>query len=237
MEINFAIVSSDESHYLDYWPIVSEAWSWKMDITPILVRIVKGIHPKSENSKYGTIINLPEIPNIKSSLQAQIGRIWAYKMLSGNCIMSDIDMLPISKSYYKDIAEKYNEDQIVSYCSDAAKKFDGYHPMCYILANTKVMSSLIKEETWEQFVLHLADIGGQGWSTDQWHVTNLLNSYDKVVSLNRGWNSAGQANNRLDRIDWNYDNATVKNYYDAHLPQPYMKNKELIANFLQCVNK
>lgn len=101
MDIKYAIVSSDESHYLDYWPIICDAWI-KIGIEPVLVKISKDIDDWSFGHLHNhTIINLPQIPNIKASLQAQIGRMWAYKLLTGNCIMSDIDMFPISESYFK----------------------------------------------------------------------------------------------------------------------------------------
>jgi hypothetical protein len=231
MEIKYAIVSSDESEYLDYWPIISKAWQ-KLGIEPVLVKIQSNINECILSIDNGfLIIKLPLIPNIKSSLQAQIGRIWAYKILDANCIISDIDMYPISESYFKDTVKQYNNDQIISYCSDAAKRFDGNHPMCYVLANAEVMSKLISQTTWEDFVKDLAEAGGQGWSTDQWYLTTLLDSYNQTISLQRGWNSAGCADNRLDRIGWVYNKDEIKNFYDAHLPKPYKSNENKIKEF------
>ena len=229
MKIDYAIMSSDESHYLDYWPLVSKVWQ-RFGIKPVLIKITKDEYSFYDNDVI--LINLPLLPNIKSSLQAQIARIWAFKILNGNCIISDIDMMPLSESYFKDIANQYDEDKIVSYCSDAAQKFDGNHPMCYILANNKVMSELIKYDTWEQFVIDLAERCGQGWSTDQWYLTQLLNSYNNTISLKRGFNSNGQAHNRLDRDGWKYnaDFITAGLVYDAHLPKPYKQNEKLIKD-------
>lgn len=237
MEINYSIVSSDDSYYLDYWPVIKDAWN-KIGIKPVLVKISPTNHNYESTIQYQdyTVIYLRQIPNIKTSLQAQIGRIWAYKMLKGNCIMSDIDMMPISESYFKERAKYYNEDEIVSYCSDAAQKFDGNHPMCYILANNVIMSNLIKYDTWTEFAIDLAEQGAQGWSTDQWYITQLLNNYPRTVSLKRGWNSAGCADNRLDRIGWNFNSDIIRKgmVYDAHLPRPYNENVKLIQELYDC---
>jgi hypothetical protein len=253
MEIHYSIVSSDDSHYLDYWTTIKQAW-FDIGITPVLVKIATDeeinkfkwkdtdglcvehcLEIDDELIERSQTIYLRQIPGIKSSLQAQIARLWAYKLLDGNCIMSDIDMLPISGNYFHSIAENGNEDEILSYCADAADKFDGNHPMCYILANNAVMSSLIKFDTWEDFCKTLAAAGGQGWSTDQWYLTQILNDYHKTISLQRGWNSAGCAYNRLDRIGWNYDVSKAKNFYDAHLPRPYKGNEEIIKKLVDAI--
>lgn len=107
--------------------------------------------------------------------------------------------------------------------------------MCYVLANCDVMSKLIKQTKWEDFVADLAEAGGQGWSTDQWYLTTLLNSYDKTISLNRGWNSAGCAYNRLDRIGWKYSKDELKEFYDAHLPRPFKGNEKTINEFIEAL--
>lgn len=232
MKIDYAINSSDDSPYLDYWETVKNGWN-RIGIKPVLIRITNEVGFKKLNTEDCVEIILKPIDGIKISLQAQIARIWAYKLLSGNCIMSDIDMMPVSSEYFNGIASKYNEDEIVSYCSDAAERFDGYHPMCYVLANNNIMSVLIKHNTWEEFCTDLAEKGGHGWSTDQWHLTQLIKDYPKLVSLKRGWNSAGCADNRLDRIGWNYTVEQAKKFYDAHLPKPYKENKELIDNFIK----
>jgi hypothetical protein len=233
MKIDYAVMSCDDSHFLDYWPVVAKAWE-RIGIDPILFFVGE----RRDWPVLDTRIRfLPVIPLVKTSLQGKIARLWAYKILVGNCIMSDIDMMPLSREYFHGMAG-FNESRIVSYCADAAEHFDTYHPMCYVLANSKVMSSLIKQPTWEEFVREVVIRGGQeSGNADQWWLTNLLNSYDNVVSLNRGWNSAGCALNRLDREHWQYDPDDVRSgrLYDAHLPRPYANFKKEIEDLLALV--
>jgi hypothetical protein len=227
MEIEWAVNSSDENPmYLDFWPVVKSAWL-KIGIKPLLI-IVAGDEPKWELENY--TITLPLVRGIKPSFQAQIARIWAWKMLDGNLLMSDIDMMPLSRNYFYGTASKYSEDKIVSYCSDASDRFDGYHPMCYVLANSEVMRPLIIHNTWQEFVLDIAEKSGEGWSADQWHLTKMIGLHPGLVKLERGWNSGGGAYNRLDRNDWRYDANDVSSgkLYDSHLLRPYKQHKEEI---------
>src|ERR1017187_7515866 len=196
MKIDYAVMSSDDSHFVDYWPVVSEAWK-RIGISPRLFFV-------GSRAGYDTVC-LPVVPGVKTSLQGKLARLWAFKVLVGNCIISDIDMMPLSREYFVGTAEAFGKEQIVSYCADAAGLFDKYHPMCYVLANTGIMSRLIAQSTWEEFVLEVARRGGQeSGNADQWWLTRLLDSYGRVVKLKRGWNSAGCALNRLDRESWGY---------------------------------
>jgi hypothetical protein len=229
MKINYAIVSADDSYYLDYWPIINKGWS-RIGIEAVLVRIT-GKDVTIQKSETEFIITLSEIPEIKTSLQAQLGRLWAYKMLQGNLLMSDIDMLPLSETYFTDIAAQYNETQIISYSADAKERFGNTHAMCYILANNKTMSNLIKYNSWEEFVTTLAKVYNQSWHTDQIYLTKIIDQFSDTISLTRGFNSSGVAHRRLDRVDWP-ERVNVMNYFDCHLPKPYRGNEIVIEQLL-----
>jgi hypothetical protein len=231
MKIDYAVVSSDESHYLDFWPVV--AWGWRrIGITPVLFKIASRF--KAYHDEHGLVFDIPAVEGLKTSWQAQIVRMWSYKVLSGNIILSDMDMLAISSDYFNKNAEPHEEDKIVVYCADAYQGNE--YPMCYILANDKVMKGLIEQDTWEEHVAYLLQNCGEGWGTDQWYVTKICKAYDKTVKLNRGWNSAGVATNRLDRIGWNYKDARAKEFYDAHLLRPYNDHKEAIDKLVSLIN-
>lgn len=224
--IKYAIVSSDNSEYFDYWPVIEQAWN-KIGITPILVHI-SGNEIKME----GNVITLPEIDGIKSSFQAQMARMWVMTMLQGSCLISDIDMMPLSRKYFCDTAGMYDTTNIVSYCSDAAERFDGTIPMCYILADAAIFATLLGDHHWERWIKNMADKCDQGWSCDQWYLTQLLESYPKTVHLKRGWSPAGVAFNRLDRISWF---PSSDQYVDAHLLRPYKDNEAAILSLLNTI--
>jgi hypothetical protein len=231
LRIDYAIVSSDDSYYADFWPIV--AWGWKrIGITPVFFKI--GSKFKISEDKHGIVYEVPAIEGVKTSWQAQIVRIWAYKMLEGNLILSDMDMMPVSRDYFHNNAEPHSEDKIVVYCADAYQ--DNEFPMCYVLANDRVMAPLIYGTTWEEFVRYLLQNCGEGWGTDQWCLTKICKEYGNLVKLKRGWDSGGVATNRLDRIGWRYDCENAKNFYDAHLLRPYNEHKGSIDKFISCID-
>ena len=95
MKIDTVILSSnDNPNYIQFWPIVSEAWSL-MGVEPILIYTGE----QKLNLK-GNVINFFS-KNIDSSFVAQNIRILYPSLLNGNtCLVSDIDNLPLSKKYF-----------------------------------------------------------------------------------------------------------------------------------------
>lgn len=231
MKIDYAIMSCDMNpFYMDFIPVVSEAWK-RIGIMPVYA--IVGDRSGRQLSKREIIHYVPEVEGVKTSFTAQNARIWLWKELQGNCILSDVDMMPLSGEYFNGTAEKYQEHEIISYCNDAEEKF-GQIAACYILARTNIMRGLILENTYEEFIKARAEETGQGWGGDQWYLGELLKKYSAVVRLKRGFNSGGEAFNRLDRVNWHIDPSKVAAgyYYDAHLPRPYAKHKEEIDNLL-----
>lgn len=232
--IKYAIVSSDNSHYLDYWPTIEKAWN-KIGIHPVLVQI-NGLRHDMVKTPTETVFFLPEIDGIKSSFQAQMSRLWIMTKLSGSCIISDIDMMPLNKEYFNQ-AFLYPNDTIVSYCSDAAEKFDGTYPMCYIISDADIFSKFISEKEWSKWIVQMAELYDQSWSTDQIILSWILDNYPKTVHLKRGWNDAGIANNRIDRLAWFYSIKALEKgeYFDAHLLRPYSQNESEIDLLLKYI--
>lgn len=235
MKIHFAIMACDDNElYAGLWRPVKEAWK-KLGIEPLLIYIGQ---KKSGVQFDPNVLYFEPLEGIKTSFQAQIARIWAFKLINEtetNAIISDVDMMPLSKEYFTVNALKADEETILSYSSDAYQQQE--IPMCYILANTKLMAGLIEAKTWPEFAYWMALETGQGWGGDQWFITSTLKKYSKVIHLERGWNEAGQASRRIDRDDWRYHDNRVKEgfYFDAHLPRPYSQHKETIDKLLSLI--
>ena len=109
MKLKYSVISSDSNpEYLDFWPYVAKAWK-RIGIEPILLYIDK--NPPSEDvMNHGRVIYLESINDWTISQQAQCIRFWAAKILDAPFIISDMDMLPISKEYY-------DNGQLRSICS------------------------------------------------------------------------------------------------------------------------
>lgn len=239
MKINYAIMGSNQNPmYLDYWPIISKIWKEIFDIVPVL-GLICDEDSNFIRDEYGLIKKFKEIKGIDSGLQSQIIRLYLTKELNGNIIISDIDMAPLSKSYFIDQVKFFDETKIYVMSSDNAECNNNKEiPMCYNVSNSKIFSNMLElDDTWLEFANKLNSLNF-GWTTDQnylWlKIQKLIQTNpNDVVLLKRGW-SIG-AEKRIDRLWWSYDpNLVTKGYYiDSHLLRPYNQNKEEIDKLIK----
>ena len=198
------IFSSDNNpDYYQFAPIVTEFWE-----------------ACGFDTFYGLVGSeeFPEIPNIKSSLQSQILRMYATKLFPDRVILiTDIDMLPLNKEYFlSNLAKDYDEIYFSSY--------------------GKTFSSVAlngEDETWENFVVRLNSLN-LGWNTDELYISERINtsSFKKIHHIRGfhnplipGFDKPGQRMGRLDRYHWCVENIE---YIDAHCPRPYLTYKQSI---------
>lgn len=239
MKINYAIMGSNENPmYLDFWPIVSKTWKEVFGITPVLGLIC------DEDSDfyyddYGLVKKFKKIDGIDTGLQSQIIRLYLTKLLKGNIIISDIDMVPLSKWYFIDQVDSFEESKIYVMSSDNHEcNKNNEIPMCYNIADSQTFSNMLEiNNSWVEFATELNNMGF-GWTTDQNFLWLKIQQYiikqpDKVVLLSRGWGII--AHKRIDRIAWHYDSNLVKDgyYIDSHLLRPYNENKEKVDELIK----
>jgi hypothetical protein len=237
MNINYAVVGSDDNPlYLDFWPLVSKVWKNNIGVTPVL-GLISNEDSDITETEYGLIKKFKKIDAISSSLQSQIVRLFLTKILNGYSLISDIDMLPLSKDYFLKNAERINNNNIIVYSSDNPECIQNeMYPMCYILAHTNTYSKIFDLNlSWEDFCYFLND-KKQGWYTDQKYIYEKINQFknskNDVILLDRGWN--GIASRRIDRAFWSYYPDKVKEgyYIDSHLLRPYNQHKNEIDNLI-----
>lgn len=222
----YVIMGCDENEfYLDFWPIISRTWKEKFNITPVLGLICDEDSEIIEEG-YGLIKKFKTIQNIDKSLQTQIVRFYLTKILDGNCLISDIDMMPLSKKYFNDLFLKMVDNNILVCSSDNKECLSmNMYPMCYILSSSKIYRQVFDLDlSWESFCVLLNE-RNEGWYTDQKYLYEKINSCMNIINvtlLKRGWDN-GIANSRIDRICWKYDSELVKKglYIDSHLLRPY----------------
>lgn len=236
MKINYVLIGSNENEmYLDFWPIISKTWKLKFDIEPILGLISDNDY--AFENKYGQIKRFPIVKGIDSALQSQIIRIFLPKFLEGTCLISDIDMLPLSKTYFRELeALSSDKNFLVASADHQPSLMNKMYPMCYVLGHSNVYKKIFDLDlSWEDFVV-LIDNQKNGWFSDQKYIYEKINAFrntdNDVVFLNRGWDMHGNANRRIDRTNWQYSKEWVsKQYYiDSHLLRPFCENEKEIKN-------
>jgi hypothetical protein len=238
MKIDYAIMGSYENPmYLDFWPIISKTWKEIFNITPVLGLICDEDSDFIED-EYGLIKKFKTIEGMDSGLQSQIIRLWLTKELTGNMVISDIDMVPLSKQYFIDQIEHFDVSKIYSMSTDNAECNNNKEfPMCYNISDSQLFAKMLDlDDTWVQFATKLHSMNF-GWTTDQNYLWLKLQEYrnnnpNDVVLLNRGWSRS--ADRRIDRLWWSYDPNLVRSghYIDSHLLRPYNENKEEVNKLI-----
>jgi hypothetical protein len=223
--------------YLDFWPIISKTWKEIFNITPIL-GLICDEDSDFIKDEYGFIKKFKTIEGIDSGLQSQIIRLYLPKELKGNIIITDIDMVPLSKEYFIEQIKDFDISKIYSMSTDNIECNQNKEiPMCYNISDSQLFSKMLElDNTWIEFANRLHSMGS-GWTTDQIYLWLKLQEYRKnnpndVIFLNRGWSYC--ANKRIDRLWWSYEPELVRSgyYIDSHLLRPYNDNKEEIDKLI-----
>ena len=228
MKINKAIFGVDDSYFLEFWPIQAKICKELLGIEPVLFYIcdedsdfyhdgngmVKKIK-KVRNNQNGNIVN--------TGLLACIVRMYGTKYFPDEvCLTCDLDMLMINKDYFVNHIEKYDNDSLVIYSSDA---YDLNRPEAvelfknqpfpftqemynypYNAAKGKVFNQILNTDcTFEEFVnLHANYKPGYNfmWMIDEFYFADCVKNKNhgvEVHKLKRGYTSPWIADRRIDR--------------------------------------
>ena len=228
MKINKAIFGVDDSYFLEFWPIQAKICKELLGIEPVLFYIcdedsdfyhdgngmVKKIK-KVRNNQNGNIVN--------TGLLACIVRMYGTKYFPDEvCLTCDLDMLMINKDYFVNQIEKYDDNSLVIYSSDA---YDLNRPESvelfnnepfpftqemynypYNAAKGKVFNQILNTDcTFEEFVNRHANYKpGYNfmWMIDEFYFADCVNNKNhnvEVHKLKRGYTSPWIADRRIDR--------------------------------------
>ena len=234
MKIDTVILSSnDNPNYIQFWPIVSEAWSL-MGVEPILIYTGE----QKLNLK-GNVINFFS-KNIDSSFVAQNIRILYPSLLDGNtCLVSDIDNLPLSKKYFLDSVLSFNDDSFIIYRPDACPP--NMISMMWNAASSSTWKEIFNidseknlEKNLKKWYTKKYAIEGTAWYTDQIKLRKYVNKFSKknksrIVELDDTELGFFRFNrNRLEKhFNMIQENPNLE-FTDFHMPRPFNEYEELI---------
>jgi hypothetical protein len=233
-KINYVVVGANKNPlYLDFWPIVSKIWKENFDVTPVL-GLIDDVDSDIEEYEFGLVKKFKSC-NANTGFQSQIVRLYLPKYLNGNCLISDIDMFPLSRKYFDECAKKLTEDNLLIYSSNHSQTINtNMFPMCYVAANSDTFKNVFDLNlSWNDFCLLLAN-RNEDWYTDQRYLYDKVMEFgkktNKLILLGRSWN-----NDRIDRGNWGYNPDLVKNghYIDCHSLRPYQTYKHEINRLLE----
>lgn len=251
MKLSCALVACNENtHYLDFWPVVKESWWRIVGIPCVMVYVGAELPEHLVNDK--AVIHFKPIEGWPTATQAQCIRLlWpALLQCDGAVVLSDMDMIPMQKDFFHDGFGKFTEQQFVSLRGIDEKERQIY--MCYVGATPSTWSDLfgVKSEAdvrqiltaWSQYTPADGEHGGEGWCTDQIMLYNRVKQWQaETETTNRvgliGWTAQIPRLDRGNPSEWWYwtplleEKIRNKAYVDFHMP-PFDHFKPTIQKIL-----
>ena len=244
MKIDLAIHSSDSNpFYLDFWPIVSKIWKLKFGVTPLLVYVDEN-HDILIDTTYGIVVKLKPVPDIPVPFQCCWARFWIPSQYPDKvCILSDIDMLPISRRYFTGLVEPFPDTKYIH-----LNPQHDYMPVCYHVAKGSLFTKVFDlPETWPESVKRVSDYNEgynhvlndgtviQRWGVDEAYSTYKMKVYhDQSIFVMMG---RGNSYARIDRHEWHYQPSDIYRdvYADSHCIRPYSEHKTEINKLVEFI--
>jgi hypothetical protein len=235
MKIDYAIVSTDGNNLYDgFWDLINPIWSKHIGIKPILVKI-SDKDLITDNGDH-IIHEIKKIDGIDTGLQSQISRMYVTKFYEEKiCLTSDIDMIPLSKNYFNENIDQYDQESLLIFTSNGYNGVDRY-PICYNAGKGKLFSKILEiNDSFEDYCNKLLSFGW-GWETDELYFGLMIKKYldqNNIIKLNRSWFNDSEST-RIDRSNWSYNPEKVKSgeYIDSHSLRPYSQHKTEIDKLI-----
>ena len=147
------IVSCDDSHFKEFWPIVAKSWNKYFPDKKVCLAFVTDRDENDElvikMKQYGEVYLFPVQPNIPTPNQAKMYR----HILAGNfdkdvCMIEDIDTIPLQKDFVNNILSQRKEDHLLRVGAEIYKgtSDQGKFPISNITAESYVFRKLINPD-------------------------------------------------------------------------------------------
>jgi hypothetical protein len=252
MKIDLCVVASDLNRkYSEFLPLVKHCWQTKVGVN-IKCILISNFIPDELKLYSDDIILFNPIENVPTAFQAQCIRILYPCILEceNGVIISDMDLIPLNKSYYLDNIDKYSNDNFIVY-RNVIEEYKQY-PICFCVSTPRIWKEIFninniqdirnKIEYWFFNLVPTNDYEisspySIGWALDQIELFKSVNDWNlKTNNLIKLCDDSSLFNrldrNDVDKIINNLDNYINKinngEYSDFHLPRPYIRYKYLL---------
>lgn len=228
MKVDKVIFGVDNSYFLEFWPIQSKICREVLGVEPVLFFICDE-ETDFYDDGYGLVKKIKKVGTKNTGLLACIVRLFGTKYFPNEvCVTGDLDLLMINKKYFTHDIEKYNNDSLVIFTSDA---YDLNRPECqqlfdsepfpfkqemynypYYAAKGSIFNKIVDTDcSFEEFVSrHENYKPGYKfmWMIDEFYFSDCVNNKNhgvEVHKLKRGFTSPWLANKRINRHNFPVD--------------------------------
>lgn len=248
------ISSNNNPDYFFYAKYQEKAWNklgWQLcimithDVNPKHLALPSYFQP---SDKLPTIIiQLPELPELRTATVAQAGRLYAANYLPEDALMMtcDMDLLPLSDYWHP------SEFDVTVYGHDLTWR--SFYPMGYIAMTgnrwkkymnlTGLTDSDIMRDAKDAALPHspLSDNWDQWWNYDWSLITQRLKPFESIIKfIDRGQidiAGATLAKGRIDRHNWQLTQNQAEPFIDAHCENNNVMHPIKLEPFLKVFEK
>lgn len=192
MKIGTVVTATDSNPlYTDFIPLFIRAWKHVLPEADIRILYIGESLPDKFHRHAQHIQVIPPLPNVHTAFQAQCIRLLYPREVTRNegVLITDMDMLPMNRSYYVNSIASLSDDTFVVYRDVCLPKEIS---MCYNVARPAIWTELFGSQptsevlqTWAAEVTYDGDPGGPGWSTDQVRLVEAVKGWSgHTVILN-----------------------------------------------------
>jgi hypothetical protein len=247
MKLGTVLTSCDLNPlYSEFVPIFIKAWNKLFPYVDVIIILIANEIPSQLKPYEKNIRLFKPLRNIHTAFQAQCIRLLYPRQIQRHegVLITDMDMLPMNRSYYIDHIKHIPDDAFVTY-RDVC--LPNEIAICYNIALPSVWESMFSNlpieymlQTWYENSNYDGKHGGTGWGTDQQILLRKFNEWNgKKVTLNDSITSF----NRLDRVrPWVFLNRSqlqhvinIGAYSDYHCLRPYSEHKDINDFVVSCL--
>ena len=261
MKLDLCLVACDlNDNYTQFFDIVKFSWKHYVGIDTKFI-LISSFIPTELESFTNDIILFNPIEDIPTAFQAQCIRILYPALLTeykNSIIISDMDLIPLNKSYYVDSIDSINEDNFVVYRNIISEYLQ--YPICFCTAKPNIWAEIFSInsindicntiETWYELFVnagHFYQISSPFsviWACDQLKLFELINKWNKKVNRLTLLSDQETKFNRLDRLNILHIENNLHQYQveirsgiysDFHLPR-LKSNQDSIKKLIKKLN-
>ena len=250
MKVTKVLVSCDNIHYAEMFPLVKEAWSRVCGYDCIVVYVGNELPDVLKQEKYkNSVFLFKPIEGIHTTFQTQCIRLlWPCLMHDEIVLISDMDIAPLQKEYFHDVLFNFHENMFVTYTDRYIKQY--MFAMCYNVAHSRTWSEKFNVFSYEEICEKLKlwynglenKYDGQkncpGWYTDQKQLYKHIIDSPGVAILNDAQTKFKRMDKKqkkfiLSNIEGLKKDIQNKIYTDFHFIRPYSKFHRCIKILVQ----
>lgn len=251
MKLGTIVTATDATPlYADFIPLFVRAWTHLVPEADIHILYIADTLPDSLLPYARYIRVIPPIPGVHTAFHAQCIRLLYPRQVARDAgvLITDMDMLPLNRSYYVNSIASAPADAFVVY-RDVCLPSE--ISMCYNIAHPATWTSVFGTEstesilrTWAESVSYTGEHGGTGWNTDQLKLVDAIQAWTgRTIILNDTLTKFARLDRSLPAPLWesrrSQIDALIRSGYfaDYHCLRPYSEFRTLNDWVVSCLQE